>query len=315
MDTSKMIKHTTIGIAYLLALLTLVSRSALSQDFPTMTAIITSSDRHPSLSPDNQKIVFSTGQGFDRDLAIIDLSTKEIIPITNNDDEDSHPRWSPDGEWIVFQREDTLGNRDLFVIKKDGTDEKNLTNTPKYREQHPAYSSDGSLIVFDGNRDENDLTAEEQNYEIYSLNTKTKEINRLTNSSYWDMYPSLSSDNTHLVWRKEVRIDSTGAKNFEIFIKNLTTGEMKNITNDPAYDSNPHWNPSGDFIAFGSRREGSFNVFLIKPDGTGLRKITQAEGRSIGFNIPTFSYDGKKILLDRYVKGVSDLVVIDLENE
>ncbi|WP_424963669.1 hypothetical protein [Ekhidna sp.] len=280
-----------------------------------MSAVVPHIERHGSFSPDNQKIVFSTGSGFDRDLKIIDLITNEVVNLTENDLEDSHPRWSPNGEWIVFQREDTLGNRDLFLVKSDGSEEKNLTNTLEYREQHPSFSSDGKMIIFDSNRDQKDLESEEHNYEIYSFDIEENKTERLTNWKHWDMYPSFSPDNSHIVWRRTILIPGSDDKNFEIFVKNIETGKEWNITNNPSYDSNPYWNPQSDQIAFTSSRSGSFNIYLIKSDGSDLRMITQAEGRSIGFSIPTISFNGKLIVADRYTKDVVDLVIVDISDE
>jgi Tol biopolymer transport system component len=39
------------------------------------------------------------------------------------------PRWSPDGQWILFAAT-PRGNTDLFVIRADGTDLRQLTFGP-----------------------------------------------------------------------------------------------------------------------------------------------------------------------------------------
>jgi WD40-like Beta Propeller Repeat len=43
-----------------------------------------------------------------------------------------------------------------------------------------------------------------------------------------------------------------------------------NITNNPAYDELPDWWPDGSALYFDSNRSGSFDVYHVKPDGTGL---------------------------------------------
>jgi TolB protein len=64
---------------------------------------------------------------------------------------DVEPKWSPDGEQIVFisSRE---GNREIYLMNKDGSDIKRLTNTFA-SESNPCFSPDGSKILFRSNRD------------------------------------------------------------------------------------------------------------------------------------------------------------------
>ena len=268
-------------------------------------------ERHPSLSPNGNEVVFCSGTGFDLDLKVVNLNTGEVRNLTVNEHEDSHPRWSPDGEWIVFQRENSLGNRDLFLINKQGKEETNLTNTPNHREQHPCFSANGFSIVFDGNRDEEDLNAENQNYEIYLMKLANKGVTRLTFNESWDMYPSLNKDGTELVWRKTLVAEN--ATNHEIFVMNLKDQKSRNITDNPSYDSNPHWNPEGDLITFASNRDNGLNIYTIKSDGTGLQKITNGVKGIMGYGVPTYSYDGKVIMGDRYIKGSTDFVKISTE--
>jgi TolB protein len=126
------------------------------------------------------------------------------------------------------------------------------------------------------------------------------------------MYPSFSSDKSQIAWRRALSIPGTNDQNYEIFVKDLVTGEERNISNSDSYDSNPHWSPKGDWIVYSSNEGGSSNLFLSKPDGSRKIKITQAEGRSIAFGIPTFSFDGTKVIANRYIQDVTDIVIIDI---
>ena len=70
---------------------------------------------------------------------------------------DSEPAWSPNGQWVAFQRAYTkaqeLGTR-LFVVSSYGKEMHALTPTTNLAviDQHPAWSPDGSTIVFSSNR-------------------------------------------------------------------------------------------------------------------------------------------------------------------
>jgi Tol biopolymer transport system component len=49
--------------------------------------------------------------------------------------------------------------------------------------------------------------------------------------------------------------------------------EPRNLTNHPFNDWGPDWSTDGDWIVFNSDREGTLGGYLIRPDGTGLRRI------------------------------------------
>lgn len=286
-------------------------------DYPALNALTPRSETYPVLSPDGRQVAYSAGEGFARNLFLLDLDTQTVVQLTDNAFEDSAGAWSPDGSTIVFQREDEQGNRDIWQVSADGSGERNLTRTPHIREQHPRFAPNGTSIVFDSNRAETDEAGGAdgiQNYEIYSLSLTTDSLARLTDWERWDMYPSFSPDMRYLVWRRALPTEQEDEQNFEVFIKDLQTGEETNLTQHAAYDSNPHWSPSGDWIVFASDRNGASDLYAMRPDGTGLRQLTTAS-RSIGYGRPSFSPDGSQVLANRFVRGVTDMVVIDFPGE
>jgi dipeptidyl aminopeptidase/acylaminoacyl peptidase len=50
--------------------------------------------------------------------------------------------------------------------------------------------------------------------------------------------------------------------------------------------------PDGEQIAFMSRRDGNWNIYLVNNDGTGLRQLTDDPSED---GLPTWSPDGKAI--------------------
>ena len=57
-------------------------------------------------------------------------------------------------------------------------------------------------------------------------------------------------------------------------------------------DSNPSWSPDGARIAFDSVRQGRGDIFVMNPDGQGLRNLTRHPSDDIG---PQWSPDGSTI--------------------
>jgi Tol biopolymer transport system component len=57
-------------------------------------------------------------------------------------------------------------------------------------------------------------------------------------------------------------------------------------------DENPSWSPNGEWIAFDSRRAGSWDIYVIGADGKNLRRLTHLEGPAWE---PVWSPDGRRI--------------------
>lgn len=53
------------------------------------------------------------------------------------------PYWSPDGEWLAFRQQDGLGGEAFLVVRPDGSDLKNLTETNDLPEEGKPYVMDG----------------------------------------------------------------------------------------------------------------------------------------------------------------------------
>lgn len=60
-------------------------------------------------------------------------------------------------------------------------------------------------------------------------------------------------------------------------------------TTHEAVDEYPAWSPDGRWIAFGSLRTGDFEVYVIRPDGSGRRRVTSHP--AVDFR-PSWSPDG-----------------------
>ncbi len=272
---------------------------------------------YPRLSPNGSRLLYSSNSGGSLNLYLMNINTKEVITLTQGEYEDSSAAWSPDGSRIAFQRENDTGERDIWIIDEDGSQAEKVTDS-RGSSQHPRFSRDQKYIIFDSNRDDSsgDESARNQNFDVYSISLESGAIRRLTDWAEWDMYGSLSPDGRKLVWRRAVT-DKDGKRNFEIFTKDLSTGAETNVSNSSAVDFDPHWSPAGDYIVFASNRGPAprrlTDLFIIKPDGSDLRRVTDGGGQVMGFLRPSFTADGQHITANRVVRGVTDIVLIDLQ--
>jgi Tol biopolymer transport system component len=102
----------------------------------------------PSWSPDGKRIVYRIWAAQEHGLRILNLEDGSIATLTS--DYDNFPMWSPNGDRIAFTR--TSKNAfDIFTVRLDGTDLKQLTNAPG-NDAHCAWSPDGRNIIFSSSR-------------------------------------------------------------------------------------------------------------------------------------------------------------------
>lgn len=74
------------------------------------------------------------------------------------------------------------------------------------------------------------------------------------------------------------------------------------------FQIDPAWTHDGTRIAFASKREGPFRIFVMNADGTGTRRITRSKKDDVK---PSFSPDDTRLVFSRGAPG--DLYVVGLD--
>lgn len=256
-------------------------------------------DAYPYWSPGGNHIVFQSNR-FDgiEQIFIRNIDGTGEKQLTFTDEANHTPVFSPDGTKIAFQSERD-GNREIYVMNADGTNQTRLTDE-ETEDSHPKWSSDGRQIIFDSVRANPELGYEN----VYIMNADGSGVARVTERKEVDSYSSLSPDGSRVIFR---RILPTGGKiesgrNSEVFIMDRDGSHVVNLSSNPAFDGYPSWSPDGKWILFASNRDGEtfdeFNIYLIRPDGSGLKRLTETipgvlQARQM------ISPDGKKIVFNR----------------
>jgi Tol biopolymer transport system component len=81
-------------------------------------------------SPDGKSLLISAGPPGDKDIFRLDLQANVITRLTYGGNNNS-PSFSPDGEYIAYNSLRNGGQADIYLIRADGTDERQLTNHPE----------------------------------------------------------------------------------------------------------------------------------------------------------------------------------------
>jgi Tol biopolymer transport system component len=151
---------------------------------------------------------------------------------------------------------------EICVINADGTGFKQLTNDPKATQANPAWSPDGSKIIFDSNR-------EGGRSQIYVMSPDGSGIARVTHDEFNDAQPRWSPDGSKIAF-----FSNREGGNREIYIMDADGSNQRRITNNPAFDFDASWTPDGEAIVFTRVRGGGGTaIFLIKADGSGKTEL------------------------------------------
>src|SRR5271154_411088 len=89
----------------------------------------------------------------------------------------------------------------------------------------------------------------------------------------------------------------------DIYTLPIEGGAAKLIDGGMAFDSQPKFSPDGKWIAFISDREGSENVFIMHPDGTGQKQVSK--GPNNEFASPSWAPDGNYVYASKAGFGIN----------
>lgn len=83
------------------------------------------------------------------------------------------------------------------------------------------------------------------------------------------------------------------------------------------FTPNVDWSPDGRWLAFSAAADGAGGLFLVAPDGSGLRRLTTAPPAAMSDHQPAWSPDGRRIAFARQdpADGTRDLYEATLDGQ
>lgn len=147
--------------------------------------------------------------------------------------------------------------------------------------------------------------------DIYAIQPGGSRLRRLTSSSGEAVWPDPSPDGKRIAYEDD---ESTRA----VIAVIKADGTHRRVLTPSGFQGQPAWSPDGRWIAFGrDPAPGDNGVWLMRPDGSGLRRLTRNPyaGAECGCDTdPAFSPDGTRISFVRVraeSRGLGALFVMD----
>ena len=210
--------------------------------------------------------------------------------------------YSPSGDELVLN-DGTAGavHNSILRMNADGSTKSVLFTDEKQSALAPDWAPKSDRIAFGFGQffPAGSGRAQSATATISVMNTDGSGLTHLTDSKENAGFPSWSPDEKYIVYRR------FGGERNVLMVIDVKTRATRSITIDLENLGSPRWSPRGDLITFSGRRrvEEDYDIYTIRPDGSGLRQLTAALGND---SHPSWSPDGDWIAFTSARGGFKD---------
>lgn len=216
--------------------------------------------------------------------------------------DDEIPEWSPDGKWLAFGirgHVHIVSTSPLSGVE-GGLPKKITDFAPSAAAPRWMPDSNGLIVTVERNDADQLLLTDRDGSWPRALTTDTV-------GDHWDPRPS--PDGKFILFNLR-RFDDLNR--LDIVLLEVATGKQVTLYGKPSTRaSSAKWSPDGKWVSFISQETGRDELYLVKPDGTGLHPLTKTGHDVFQYE---WSPSGKQMLVVVNRGGSFGLELLDVES-
>ena len=232
--------------------------------------------RNATWSPDGNSVVFERISRLG--------ATEHLIPASSPDRQfelllsEPFPSFSPDGTKLLYSQygrakhgatgldSASAGNTSVEVMSDRGSDKRTLFQREGFSAYSAVWSPSGDEIALSVGR--YFRAPGLPSAQIALIKPDGSNFRLIVDDKVNNGFPTWSRDGSRLVFKRGK----------QLVTMSLADRAMTPLTDGAHYDNFPQWAPTSDLIMFTSDRDGDFELYTIRPDGTDRRRLTSVRG-------------------------------------
>ena len=205
---------------------------------------------------------------------------------------DIHPTFSDDGKTLAFIREKNPASMQLWMHKLELNESEQITS------EHLSingfdWSDNGNTLYYGS--DKTGL------YKLWTVDLKTKETAILPVGDYQMVMPRIAKTGRTVYAKMK---DNVNLWTYDLALQSVQPWRVSN-----ELDLNPVIAPNGEQVCFTAKKDGEFQVWVAKIDGTQAVPLTDFSG---GYpSAIRWSADSKTLVFQAYLNGQADIFKVN----
>lgn len=217
----------------------------------------------PTIHPDGQQVGFTSYKRGKPDIYVSRAGAAPTVLVAAGRMA-TGLAYSSDGKRIAYSLAEGESAQ-IFVANADGSNPRQLTNTPYFINSSPAWSPDNKKLAFVSNRGGSP--------QVYVMSADGGEPKRLTFQGNYNQTPDWSPRGDLIAFTAR---DERNA--FDLFTVNVESGKVTRLTQDTGNNEEPSFSPNGRLILFSSNRTGTSQLYVMTFDGNNQVALPMEKG-------------------------------------
>jgi Tol biopolymer transport system component len=234
-------------------------------------------------SPDGSRLAVTVNEGDGADIFVVNSNGSGLTRITRGGHTEN-VSWAPNGRLLAFE---------WTANRIDGATWVDIANTDGTNIHRPTSKRLDGDTHWSPSRGQ--LTVDDTLDATYVIDLSTRRVVHRFPTNVLDLGGTWSPDGGHVAFAASSQLPN-GTFREDLYVRDVQRSHARRLVFPDLYADAPAWSPNGKLIAFDGTHihcaRGCEAIFVVRPDGTGLRRLTPYSGESAE---PSWSETGDQI--------------------